>query len=181
MQWICWHRTFPRASVAEGASGVTRNEKSSPHSRRDAARRSMARWAVPVVIMFLAAGCKHDSGTSSVPDSGVEVPPPTGEGGPLAPPDIGQSPDEMVTLAWTAPTTWSTGGALAPSQIAGFRIYELESACGPRRLITDVEDPTQTQVTIGPLEAGEHLIGIAAYGTDIEGPLALGKVTVAEP
>lgn len=99
----------------------------------------------------------------------------------MAPPDIGQSPDEMVTLTWTAPTTWSTGDALVPSQIAGFRIYEFESACGPRRLITDVADHTQKQVTIGPLEAGKHLIGIAAYGNDVEGPLALGIVTVAEP
>lgn len=141
------------------------------------------RWAVPAAAMVLAVGCRHDSETqASNVDPGGGLPP-VEDPRPLAGPDIGTSPDEMVTLTWTAPTTWSTGDALGLSEIAGFRIYEFESTCGPRRLITDVEDPTQTQATIGPLAAGEHLVGIAAYGTNdmgerVEGPVARGIVTV---
>lgn len=119
-----------------------------------------------VLVAFTLTACgggttqslsSSDGGGSSAPDNGG-----SGNGG-------GGSVSAQVTLQWVAPTTRTDGGAIAMSEIGGYRIYYGPSANDTPNFV-DVEDETASQYTI-TLESGTYYFRVSAYDADgIEGP-----------
>lgn len=126
-----------------------------------------------VFASFLFAGCQEDSRASRTSsERAAEIANArldNATGGLLA--TLGQSRDPEPAasspreLSWTAPLTREDGSALAPGQIAGFRIYYRLRHQENYEVIR-IESPSTTRLSLAEMAPGAYEFAITTVDTE---------------
>ncbi len=77
-------------------------------------------------------------------------------------------PSVDMRLAWVAPSRREDGTSLASEDISGYEIYvtRIEDDNTMTDQVITVDDPTQTEITLGDMTRGEYHLAMSTVGSD---------------